>query len=59
MIAGKIRPDQKPLDPYGTPFRVIYGRVGSTRRVTVISAGPDRMFDTADDITRDTTWEEP
>jgi hypothetical protein len=59
VIDGKIGPDQKPLDPYGTPYRVNAGSEGSTRKVTVTSAGPDRIFDTADDIAHDTAWEQP
>lgn len=59
VIAGKIGADQKPLDPYGTPYRLTYAREGSTRKVTVTSAGPDRTFGTADDIAHDTAWEEP
>jgi len=59
VILGKIGPDQKPLDPYGTPYRVNYGRDGSTRKVTVTSAGPDRAFGTADDLAHDTAWEQP
>ncbi len=59
VILGKIGPDQRPLDPYGTPYRVSTGREGSTRKVTVTSAGPDRVFGTADDLAHETAWEQP
>jgi hypothetical protein len=40
------------IDPWGTPFRaVMRGRPGlDDDRVDVISAGPDRLFDTPDDL---------
>jgi hypothetical protein len=35
------------IDPWGTPFRFTFA---SDSRVLVTSAGPDRMFGTADDL---------
>ena len=47
----------KPVDLYGTPFRVRRDIAGPTLTVTAASAGPDRTFDTADDIVHTTTWD--
>lgn len=41
--------DERIVDPWKTPYRVI-----STRdQVLIVSAGPDRVFDTADDVRSD------
>lgn len=43
--------DQLPdKDPWGTALRVRYSRGGVSEVVTVSSAGPDRQFDTDDDV---------
>lgn len=39
-------PGGRPLDPYGTPFRI---EVKSRTVIRATSAGPDRRFDTGDD----------
>jgi hypothetical protein len=40
-----------PVDHFGTPFRVSHVVMGNTQTITATSAGPDRLFGTADDIT--------
>lgn len=50
---------QRPVDVYGTPFRVRHTIEGALHRATATSAGPDRRFDTPDDISREATWETP
>ena len=47
----------KPVDLYGTPFRVSHAVAGMRHIVTATSAGPDRVFGTSDDITRVAGWE--
>ena len=37
-------------DPWGTSLRVQYSQGGVSESLTVSSAGPDRQFDTDDDI---------
>jgi hypothetical protein len=49
--------DQRPTDAYGTPFRLRHTVEGALHRLTATSAGPDRRFDTPDDISREATWE--
>jgi hypothetical protein len=44
---GEQLPEQ---DPWGTPLRVMYSQGGMAETLTVCSAGPDREFDTDDDI---------
>jgi len=43
--------DRKPVDLWGTPFRIRHEVKDRERTVLVSSAGPDRRFDTGDDIT--------
>jgi len=43
-----LNPNGEMTDPWGTPFRIIFD---SNSKVHVISAGPDKIFGTADDIT--------
>jgi hypothetical protein len=43
--------DRKPMDLWGTPFRIRHEVKDRERTVLVSSAGPDRRFDTGDDIT--------
>lgn len=54
MHAGVIRSaldaDGKPVDPYGTGYRVAVQTPGRRLIVTVTSAGPDGRFDTPDDV---------
>jgi hypothetical protein len=60
LIKGSVigsRRDQRPLDAYGTPFRLRHTVQGKLHRLTATSAGPDRRFDTPDDISREATWE--
>ncbi len=41
------------IDPWGTPFRVVYGKVGGSSvggGIAMLSAGPDGTFDTSDAI---------
>src|SRR5579871_941298 len=37
-------------DPWGTAMHVVIAHAERTRQVRIISAGPDRVFDTADDF---------
>ena len=41
------------IDPWGTPFQAVVHSAGTLDNdgVEVISAGPDRRFDTSDDLT--------
>ncbi|HUR39025.1 MAG TPA: hypothetical protein VM222_06005 [Planctomycetota bacterium] len=57
VINAGLDAQQRPVDPYGTPFRVRHALEGRLHRVTATSAGPDRQFDTPDDIRRDAAWE--
>lgn len=57
VIGGSVGPDRKPLDRFGTPFRVRHTVDGRLHTVTAMSAGVDRQFDTADDIHGAATWE--
>ena len=57
VINAGLDTQQRPIDPYGTPFRVRHTTAGALHRVTATSAGPDRQFDTPDDISREATWE--
>jgi len=57
VIHGGLDAQKRPVDVYGTPFRVRHTVEGRLHRVTATSAGPDRQFDTPDDICRDATWE--
>lgn len=50
VINLRVSPEGKPLDPYGTPFRIRFAREGVVTTTRVTSAGPDGHFDTADDI---------
>lgn len=43
--------DIKEIDPWGTSIKVTYAQGGVAETVTVRSAGPDREFQTNDDIT--------
>lgn len=43
--------DIKEIDPWGTPVKVTYAQGGVAETVTVRSAGPDREFQTDDDVT--------
>ncbi len=43
------------VDAWGTPYRVVYGRVGSANAgaggaVSLLSAGPDKVFSTSDGL---------
>ena len=53
-ITGLIK---RPVDVYGTPFRLHHTVQGALHRLTATSAGPDRQFDTPDDVSREATWE--
>lgn len=57
VINAGLDAQKRPVDVYGTPFRVRHTVEGTLHRVTATSAGPDRQFDTPDDISRDVTWE--
>jgi hypothetical protein len=57
VIRARVTSEGVPVDAYGTPFRVRHTLQGTLHRATATSAGPDRLFDTADDISRDATWE--
>ncbi len=57
VINAGLDAQQRPIDSYGTPFRLRHTVDGALHRVTATSAGPDRHFDTPDDISRDATWE--
>jgi hypothetical protein len=46
--------DGRPVDAWGTHFRVAYGKNGSGVWVRCESAGPDRKFGTTDDLSYDT-----
>jgi hypothetical protein len=50
VINLRVSPEGKPLDPYGTPFRIRFAREGIVTTTRVKSAGPDGHFDTPDDI---------
>ena len=54
-----LDPKGKPVDLYGTPFRVHRDVQGKTQKVVATSAGPDRRFDTPDDLSYTTTEEIP
>jgi len=56
-LRARLTPEGIPVDAYGTPFRVRHTVQGTLHRATATSAGPDRKFDTEDDLTRDATWE--
>lgn len=45
----------KEKDPWGVPIQVVYSQGGIARTILVRSAGPDRQFDTRDDIEGSTT----
>lgn len=38
------------LDHWGTPYRARVLTVGATRRISIVSAGPDKVFETKDDF---------
>jgi hypothetical protein len=57
VIHGGVDAQKRPVDVYGTPYRVRHTAEGALHRVTATSAGPDRQFDTPDDISREATWE--
>jgi hypothetical protein len=57
VINGGFDRNQKATDLFGTPFRVGHYVAGKAQVITVTSAGPDRLFDTADDIIRTTSRE--
>jgi hypothetical protein len=57
VINAELDSQNRPSDSYGTPFRVRHTVEGALHRVTATSAGPDRQFDTPEDISRDATWE--
>ena len=42
-----LNPNGEMIDPWGTPFRITFD---PDSKVHVISAGPDKIFGTADDI---------
>jgi hypothetical protein len=46
----KIDATGRAVDPFGTPFRIDYRLRSGVATATVCSAGPDRTFDTRDDI---------
>jgi len=47
----RAKPDEvQKADPWGTPLEVTYSQGGIAEIVRVRSAGPDRKFDTTDDI---------
>jgi type II secretory pathway pseudopilin PulG len=48
LKTGQINPNGEIIDPWGTPFRITFD---SDSKVHVISADPDKIFGTADDIT--------
>jgi len=37
-------------DPWGTPYRAVLRTLGISRQIAIRSAGPDRRFDTSDDV---------
>jgi hypothetical protein len=45
---GDQNPQDEILDPWGIPFRITFDPDSKTH---VISAGPDKIFGTPDDIT--------
>jgi hypothetical protein len=47
-----------PPDLYGTRLRVVHSLAGGTHVLTVISAGPDLVFGTSDDISGGDSWED-
>lgn len=49
----------KPVDLYGTPFRLRRELREGEQTVSATSAGPDRRFDTEDDVRAVTTTEFP
>ncbi len=55
VINGGFDRNQKARDLCGTPFRVSTRIVGTKPAVTGTSAGPDRLFDTSDDLTNTAT----
>ena len=57
VINAGLDAQKRPIDSYGTPFRIRHTVEGALHRVTATSAGPDRRFDTPDDISREATWE--
>lgn len=42
--------DEVPVDPWQTPFKYVYPGIKNPSGYDLYSAGPDRQFDTADDI---------
>ncbi len=57
VINAALDAQKRPIDVYGTPFRLRHKVEGTLHRVTATSAGADRQFDTPDDISRGATWE--
>jgi hypothetical protein len=50
VINLRVSAEGKPLDPFGTPFRIRFTREGSKSTTQVTSAGSDGRFDTPDDL---------
>jgi hypothetical protein len=48
LMPSKLNPNGEMIDPWGTPFRITFD---PNFKVHVISAGPDKIFGTPDDIT--------
>lgn len=42
--------DRKPVDLWGTPFRIFRDVKGERQTVVTTSAGPDRQLETEDDV---------
>ena len=57
VIGGSLDSGGQPLDRYGTPYRVRHTVDGAVHTSTATSAGPDRVFDTPDDLSRSATWD--
>jgi hypothetical protein len=57
ITAVMLDAQRKPVDAYGTPFRVRHLASGKSHTAIATSAGPDRRFDTEDDITHEQAWE--
>jgi type II secretory pathway pseudopilin PulG len=50
LIPRDVNPNGEMIDQWGTPFRITFD---SDAKIHVVSAGPDKIFGTPDDITNE------
>jgi len=50
LDVNRMRPALHAVDPWGTPYQFLCGRPYGLTGIVVRTAGPDRAFDTTDDL---------